>query len=64
MEKNSENIVANCIISAGMISYAGPFTSHYRNQLENSWCQSLTELKLKHTQDISMRGFMGVPVVV
>jgi len=27
MESNFELITANCIIAAGMISYAGPFTS-------------------------------------
>ena len=30
MEKNGENIVANCLVAAGMISYAGPFTGTYR----------------------------------
>jgi dynein heavy chain len=64
MEKNGENTVANCIIAAGMISYAGPFTSIYRQQLEASWNASLVELGLKHTKDVSMRDFMGVPVTI
>ena len=64
MEKNGENTVANCIVAAGMISYAGPFTSTYRGLLEESWCKSLTELGLKHTPNVTMRDFMGVPVTI
>jgi hypothetical protein len=30
MEKNGQNIVANCLVAAGMIAYAGPFTGVYR----------------------------------
>ena len=64
MEKNGENIVANCLVAAGMISYAGPFTSIYRQRLEKSWLESLVELELKHTPNVTMRDFMGVPVVI
>lgn len=64
MESNFELITANCIIAAGMISYAGPFTSQYRNGLEREWNESLKELELKHTPDVTMRDFMSVPVVI
>lgn len=64
MEKNGESITANCLIGAGMISYAGPFTSVYRNNLETSWTESLKELELIHTPNCTMRDFLGVPVVV
>jgi dynein heavy chain, axonemal len=64
MEANFELITANCIIAAGMISYAGPFTSQYRNALEEEWNKSLVELELKHTPNITMRDFMSVPVVI
>ena len=47
-----------------MISYAGPFTGTFRAQLEESWCKSLTELELKHTPNVTMRDFMGVPVTI
>jgi len=30
MEKNGESFTANSLIAAGMVSYAGPFTSVYR----------------------------------
>lgn len=64
MEVNFELITANCIIAAGMIAYAGPFTSQYRNALEEDWNKSLVELELKHTPGITMRDFMSVPVVI
>lgn len=64
MEANFELITANCVIAAGMISYAGPFTSQYRSALEQEWNKSLEELELKHTKDVTMRDFMSVPVVI
>jgi dynein heavy chain len=64
MEKNGQSITANCLIAAGMISYAGPFTSVYRQRLEESWNKSLEELGLIHTPNCTMRDFMGVAVVI
>ena len=64
MEKNGESITANCLIAAGMIAYAGPFTSIYRQRLEASWNASLEELELIHSPNCTMREFMGVAVVV
>ena len=47
-----------------MVSYAGSFTSDYRNKLEGDWEEYITKLKLKHTPNCTMRGFLGVPVVI
>ncbi len=32
---NGENIVGNSLVSAGMVAYAGAFTSEYRKDLEH-----------------------------
>jgi len=45
-------LVGDCLVAAGMISYAGPFTSQYRLELEEEWRNNLKRLKLKHTPNI------------
>ena len=30
-------IPGNCVTSAGMVAYAGPFTSEYRDEMEEQW---------------------------
>jgi dynein heavy chain len=37
-------VTGNSCLSAGMIAYAGPFTSEYRNKLEHGWNEDLNEL--------------------
>merc|ERR1719482_1504930 len=41
----------DCIIAAGMVSYAGPFTSSYRIDCERNWLQELTNLGIAHNAD-------------
>ncbi len=45
-------LVGDCLVAAGMVSYAGPFTSQYRLELEEEWRNNLKRLKLKHTPNI------------
>jgi dynein heavy chain len=44
-----ELIPGDAIISAGMVSYSGPFTSIYREKLEKIWSQQLKVVGLPHT---------------
>lgn len=58
--KASEKLIPHdTLIAAGMILYAGPFTSEYRTTLEKMWVQKLVEMKLSHTVDIRMTKFLG-----
>jgi hypothetical protein len=36
----------NSILSAGMVSYGGAFTSSYRQLLNEAWSKRMNELKL------------------
>ncbi len=47
-----------------MIAYTGPFTAEYRTRMEKSWENKLKQLNIPHTENISMRTFIGVPVVI
>jgi len=57
-------LVGDCLVAAGMVSYAGPFTSSYRNELEDEWRQNIKRLGIKHTQNISMRAVLGDDVTI
>jgi len=54
----------DCIVAAGMVSYAGPFTSDVRSALEEGWRSELAVLGMEHTQECSMRSVLGDPVKI
>jgi dynein heavy chain, axonemal len=54
----------DCIISAGMISYSGAFTSHYREKMEHEWREKLKTSGLAYSEGINMRNFLGEPVKI
>merc|ERR1719454_1586214 len=45
----------DCIVAAGMVSYAGPFTASYRSGLEELWLSELDKLSMEHNDECSMR---------
>ena len=47
-------LIGNCLIAAGMVAYAGPFTSKYRTQLETSWNKKIAELKIPSLSNMTM----------
>ena len=48
-------LVGDCLIAAGMVSYAGPFTAIYREKMESSWRESLIKSGVKLTQNVTMK---------
>jgi dynein heavy chain, axonemal len=48
------NILGDVIISAATISYLGPFTAEFRNQLVSSWQQSLVDYNIPHTKNCNL----------
>jgi dynein heavy chain len=57
-------LAGDCIIAAGMISYAGPFTAEVRTVCESEWCKKLVDLNIKHTPECSMKTVLGEPVKI
>jgi hypothetical protein len=47
-----------------MVSYAGPFTAHYRLELEEEWRDNIKRLGVKHTHSVSMRFVLGDDVTI
>jgi len=57
--KRGDLIAGDSIIAAGMVTYAGPFVSQFRQELEKEWIGYLDEIGIKHTPNINMRIFLG-----
>lgn len=47
-----------------MLAYSGPFSSGYRSELESDWIKKLHELQVLHSENITMRGFLGNEVKI
>lgn len=57
-------IAGNSVLSAGMVAYAGPFTSDFRQDIEKDWQNYLTVLKLDHLVGVTMSKYLENPVDV
>jgi len=57
-------LVGDCLVAAGMVSYAGPFTSKYRLELEEEWRNNIKELSVRHTPGMTMRSVLGDDVTI
>lgn len=47
-----------------MVSYAGPFTNAFRNEMEKGWVVKLSELGIRYSEGIKMSKFLGEPVKI
>ena len=57
-------LIGDCLVAAGMVSYAGPFTAQYRLELEEEWRSHIKRLDIKHTAGVSMRNVLGDDVLI
>lgn len=58
------NVLGDVIISAGTISYLGPFTADFRNSLIKSWQDGLLSLLIPHTPNCNVENTLADPVRV
>jgi dynein heavy chain len=58
------NLIGNMMISAGFVSYVGPFTSTYRISLLEGWMKFAGEQKIPYSSDLSIKDQLGDPVVI
>ncbi|KAL0210609.1 hypothetical protein RCL1_005045 [Eukaryota sp. TZLM3-RCL] len=58
------NLVGDMLISAGYVAYLGAFTAEYREDLANSWKNSLTSLSIPYSSDFSFVSTLGDPVTI
>jgi dynein heavy chain len=55
-------LIGNCLVAAGMVAYAGPFTAQYRQELEAEWRKGITALGVTLLPGISMKALLEDPV--
>jgi dynein heavy chain len=58
------NLIGDCLIAAGSVSYSGPFTFKYRSQLENDWRDKIKELDIVHSSGITMQRALRDDILV
>ena len=56
-------LAGDSVVAAAMVAYSGPFTSEYRQELENMWIQELSKEGIQRSENVSMRAFLGNPVL-
>mmetsp|Transcript_20042 Transcript_20042/g.27069 ORF Transcript_20042/g.27069 Transcript_20042/m.27069 type:complete len:688 (-) Transcript_20042:1925-3988(-) len=64
LKDDKKYIVGNCLVAAGMICYAGPFISAFRESMEDLWRNQMKELHLEYTEKITMRQVLGKDVTI
>eukprot|EP00831_Metopus_contortus_P058317 TRINITY_DN5048_c0_g1_i1.p1 TRINITY_DN5048_c0_g1~~TRINITY_DN5048_c0_g1_i1.p1 ORF type:complete len:850 (+),score=167.87 TRINITY_DN5048_c0_g1_i1:122-2671(+) len=57
-------LVGDCLVSAAMLAYSGPFISDYRVALESSWVELLDNHQLLHSSNCCMRNVLGNQAVI
>ena len=57
-------LIGDCIIAAGMLAYAGPFTSEYRQEMESMWVSELDNQHIIHSPNLCMRSILGDQAVI
>ena len=62
--KKGESIAGDSVIAAGMVAYAGSFTSKFRQELETYWVSILASSGIVYTPNITMRSFLGDSVKI
>jgi len=54
-----EFLIGNCTISAGAMSYCGPFDSVYRKKIVEIWIAKIVEEGIRVTDDVSLINVVG-----
>jgi dynein heavy chain len=58
------NLIGNIMISAGFISYVGPFTATYRKDLLEGWMKFAADQNIPFSNDLTIKDQLGDPVVI
>jgi dynein heavy chain len=58
------NLIGNIMVSAGFVSYVGPFTAEYRNKLLAGWMVFAKEQGIPYSDDLTIRDQLGDEVII
>lgn len=57
-------VPGDTVISAAMIVYAGPFTTTFRNRLQQEWKDVVLSTDLQLSSDACLKQTLGIPVTI
>lgn len=57
-----ENVVGDVLVCAGTVSYLGPFTNNFRQEIVGMWHNEMTRLQIPYTQGTNIVTTLAVPV--
>ena len=64
LEEAYDNLLGDCLVSAGAIAYSGPFTPDFRKDLNDEWRNKLITLKIPHSADCDIQKTLAKPVEI
>lgn len=56
--------MGDVFLSAASISYQGPFTGLFREEMITEWKEKMEELQVPHSQGFALRETMGDPMKI
>jgi dynein heavy chain len=64
-EAANVNLPGDCLLAAAFLSYCGPFTNDYRQQLLKSvWCKKVKAQGIPSSAEFNFSNFMATPVEI
>ena len=64
LDKAFGNLIGDCLVAAGTISYAGAFTPEFRKMLVEMWQGELVKSGLPHTEGCDIQQTLADPVLI
>ena len=64
LDASKGNLVGSMILSAGIVAYAGPFTSEYRQDLGSNWVQKCQDKNIPVDSEFTLEKCLGIPVEI
>lgn len=62
LEIEYDYLIGNCLITAALMSYCGPFPAQKRHSLRTMLLQKVKTLKITYSKDYSFSGFLAKPI--
>jgi len=64
LQEKYELLPGDSLVAAGMVAYAGPFTSEYRSEFEELWCDTEKQEKITFSEGANLVNVLGKPVQI
>lgn len=59
-----DRLPGDCLIATAVISYLGPFTSNYREELQEMWNKEIITEEVPYSNDFNISTFLADPIKI